>query len=48
MSSEQEFVELVKLYCDLIKLEVVDLRVIETIIQMIMSYVPMKIEVDKR
>ncbi len=45
MNSIQEFLELVKLYCDLTKLEVVDTRVIETVVEMIMSYSPIKIEV---
>ena len=41
----KEFIDLVKLYCELIDMERIDLRVIETVVQVIMSYVPVNVEV---
>lgn len=40
----EEFIKLVELYQKLINCDIVDLRVLETVIQMIMSYVPVDIE----
>lgn len=41
-----EFIELVRLYCELMKMEQVDIRVIEAVVQMIESYVPARLETN--
>lgn len=41
-----EFIELVRLYIDLMTMQIVDIRVIEAVVRMIESYVPARIEVN--
>ena len=42
----KELIELVKLYIKLMKMEVCDLRVIETVVENIITLIPPKVEID--